>query len=55
MGGTCSAQGDEKCYKILIGKPKGGHSEDLGVDGKKILNGSRVGVDWIKLEQDGDW
>jgi hypothetical protein len=28
-------------YRVLVGKPEGKkHLEDLGIDGKKILNGS---------------
>jgi hypothetical protein len=36
MGSACSMHKiDEKCIKILVGKPEGGYySEDLGVDGR---------------------
>jgi hypothetical protein len=39
MGGTYSTRGrDEKCIQILVGKSEvGDHSEDLGVDGRIIL------------------
>jgi hypothetical protein len=43
-------------YKILVGNQKGrDHMEDLGVDGKIILE--RIGwegVDWIHVSQDRD-
>jgi hypothetical protein len=39
MGGACSTHGrDEKCIKILNGKPEGGdHAKYLGVNVKIIL------------------
>jgi hypothetical protein len=39
MGGACNTHGrDKKCTQNLLGKLKGGdHSEDIGVDGKIIL------------------
>jgi hypothetical protein len=38
MGVACSTMGEINAYKILVGYLKGrDHSEDLGVDGRIIL------------------
>jgi hypothetical protein len=48
MGGTCRSMEEIRNeYNILIGKPEGkDHSEDLGVDGRIIL-------DWMLGKQGG--
>jgi len=54
MGGSCSTHGrDEKCMQNLLENLKGrNHSEDLGEDGRKILEwitGKRDGKMWTEL------
>jgi hypothetical protein len=61
MGGACSTYGEEKsAYRVLVGNLKEkDHFEDLGVDGRVILNcifknwdgGS---IHWIDLGLDRD-
>jgi hypothetical protein len=59
-GRTCGTYGrDEKVCKILVGNPEGkNHSEDLGVDGKRITMDLRemgekvwAGCIWLKTDQ----
>jgi hypothetical protein len=40
-------------YTILVGKPKGGHLEDLGVDGKIILGWTLMRVGGCGLDASG--
>jgi hypothetical protein len=61
MGGACSTHGEMiNVYKTSVGNTKGrGHSEELGVDGRMILELilGKIwweGVEWRNLAQDRD-
>jgi hypothetical protein len=63
IGATRNGHGrdDKNAYKILVGKPnRKDHSQDLGVDGRKILElilENRVawsGFIWLRIETGGE-
>jgi hypothetical protein len=46
MGGKCGTYRAKRCVcKVLVGKPEGGHMEDLRVD--------RIILKWVLNEQNG--
>jgi hypothetical protein len=59
MSGGCSMHGREEKHKILVGKH--GHSQDLCVDGRIILEGilgkqgrrMRIGFIWLRTGTSG--
>ena len=58
MGGACGAYGgEERCHKVLVGKPEGkSHWGDPDADGRTILRwifskweGVETGWCWLKI------
>jgi hypothetical protein len=61
MGRACSTNGgEEKCIKILVGKPEG--KRPLGIPRSRWVDNIKIdlrkigwsGMDWINLAQDRD-
>jgi hypothetical protein len=62
VGHVVHMRKERKVFKVLVGKPKGkrplGRPRHRWEDGIRLDLGrlaGEVGVEWIKLAQDGDW